>query len=151
MSEFFGDTHALEPLVTAYQDRQRELESKMNLAAEAAKDGVLCKSTFNSNNTKAFVQKFDNCCRTSFINTITKFKDHSKSITSPTDFKKYLVLSKDVFGPQWKFLSALWKESDSAKLCAYKERQVFCTILALQCIANLRKLPHWGMINTAAQ
>lgn len=126
----------------------------MCLAAEAARDGILDKSTFNTDDAKAYVKLFNELCRSSFVYTICKFNDYSQSIISKSDFQKYLDLSKQVFEPQWKFLSALRKidkASDSMEMVHYNKRQVYSTILALQCITNSRKRPYWGLINTAAQ
>ena len=42
------------------------------------------------------------------------------------------------------------KKKDRAELLAYKERQIFCTLLSLQRQANFRELTYWALIQTTA-
>ena len=65
---------------------------------------------------------------------MAEYQDYSHSIVKKVDFLNFVELAKSVFDPQWRFLISLRKinSSDSMALKAFKERQVFCQMLAMQ-------------------
>ena len=67
------------------------------------------------------------------------------------NFMNYLTLAKSVFNPQWWFLASLCSsdpKNETGKLTAYKERQVFCHIMAPQRVCNFSDLSCWALIQT---
>ena len=76
-AEYKGDARASSLLFAIYNRRQRETVVRKLKEAEAARDGVLDKSTFDTSNAKVFAKLFDELCRRSFINTLTKFNDYN--------------------------------------------------------------------------
>ena len=83
---------------------------------------------------------------------MTEYQDYTQPILSKVDFLNYLELAKTVFRPQWRFLIGLRnvRSTDSKALKAFKERQVFCQILAMQRVTNFRELTFWALIQTTA-
>ena len=77
---------------------------------------------------------------------MAEYQDYSHSIVNKLDFLNYVELAKSVFDPQWRFLISLKiNPLDSIALKTFKERQVFCQILAMQRLANYKELLHWAL------
>jgi hypothetical protein len=88
------------------------------------------------------------CCL-SFLNCFSNINDYSMSVLQTLDFTNYQNTSRRIFPEQWDFLSSLQnvnEDRDGSTLTAFKERQVFVTILLLLHQSNFRSLPHWCLI-----
>ena len=78
-------------------------------------------------------------------------QDYSQSIICNDKLMNYLTLAKSVFDPQWwflVFLRSIDPKNETEELMAYKERQIFCRIMALQCVCNVCDLSYWVLIQT---
>ena len=150
-SELVGDALACTQLYACYQKRmRRSLEHQLQQAA-AAQAGLFNRQTFNTPLGQLFRKLFNGLCKNSFLNCMSRFQDYTQPIISNADFICYLELARKVFSDQWRFLAGLRSvnaNNDSPELTAYKERQVFCQLLALQRVANYKELTHWALIQT---
>jgi len=146
--EYWGDSRSSSLLYAAYQKRQ---DKCYEARAEAA--GVYDVQSFNTDEQVVFRKRFNNLCKWSFIWCLTTHQDYSQPIVAPVDFDNYLNLAKHVYSTKWRFLASLRNvdpKNDPPSLLAYKERQVFCELLALQRVSNYRELSYWALIQTTA-
>ena len=140
-SEYRGDSRASYALYAHYQKRLRQTWQLKAEKADAAKDVVIDKQSWQTPQMKAFRVEFDSLCKEGFLRCLSQWNDYTKPIISPEDFNRFLEKAKTTYPKQWRFLAPLRnvnKKRDRAELHAYKERQVFCSILALQRQANFR-------------
>ena len=79
--------------------------------------------------------------------------DYTMPILHTFDFTNFQNQSKKVFPEEWTFLSLhcnVNEDRDGPVLTAFKERQVFITIILLLCQSNFCLLPHWCLILSTA-
>ena len=108
-------------------------ENKYNEAI-ATKEKIFDKQSFATDGAKLFRKIFNKHCRWAFVFCLTEYQDYSQPILLPHDWLAFQSIAKILFEPQWRFLASLRninKNKDSPDLLAYKERQVFCQLLAL--------------------
>ena len=150
--EYRGDSRASYALFAHYQKRKCQSWELMAEKALAEKEGVFAKQSWSDQPMKDFRREFDKLCRDGFIACLSGWNDYTQPIISHEDFSRFLVRAKMVYPRQWKFLSGLRNinKKDRDELRAYKERQVFCTILSLQRQANYKELTYWALIQTTA-
>ena len=152
-SEYKGDSRASAQLYASYQKRLRlSWENKYNML-KAANAGIYDKETFASNDAQKFRKVFNKHCMWAFAFCMTQYQDYSKPILLPIDFLAFQNIAKQVFGKQWRLLASLRntnQKKDSIQMFAFKERQVFCQLLALQRCSNYRELNYWALINSVA-
>ncbi len=102
---------------------------------------------------RSFQSRFNNICWYLFLNCFSSFNDYSMPILRTSNFTSFLEASKHIFPKQWAFLPShrnINRERDGNKLGDFKERQVFISLLILQCMSNFRCLPHWCLILSMA-
>ena len=151
-AEYKGDSRVSALLYAAYQKRLRLIyEHRLNCAS-ATNAGLFDKQTWNTPQAKLFRKLFNDLCKYAFFYTMAEYQDYTDPILNRADFLNFVELAKSVFEPQWRFLVSLRRinPSDSNALKTFKERQVFCQILAMQRLANVQELSHWALIQTTA-
>jgi len=88
-----------------------------------------------------------------FTNCFSKFNDYTMPILHTSDFTNFQNQSNKVFPEERTFLSLhcnVNEDRDGPVLTAFKEKQVFITIILLFCQSNFRLLPHWCLILSTA-
>ena len=106
-------------------------------------------ATFDTDRARTFQTNFDAFCKLAFTNCFSKFYDYTVPILHTSDFTNFQNQSKKVFPEEWTFLSLhcnVNEDRDGPVLTAFKEKQVFITIILLFCQSNFRSLPHWCLI-----
>jgi len=110
-------------------------------------------ATFDTDRARTFQTNFDAFCKLAFTNCFSKFYDYTVPILHKSDFTNFQNQSKKVFPEEWTFLSLhrnVNEDRDGPVLTAFKERQVFITILLLLRQSNFCLLPHWCLILSTA-
>ena len=149
-SEYFGNSRASAQLFAAYKDCMCSIYRVPGVdAGTTSTQSKSIMPTFNSNTVRIFQCRYDKRCRLSFLNCFSYFNDYSMPILQISDFTNYQNASGRIFLEQWAFLSSLRnmnRDRDGSALTAFKERQVFVTIVLLLRQSNFRSLPHWCLI-----
>ncbi len=147
--EYFGDSQALAQLFTAYKDCMCNIYRARCLDVETTYTPTRSKMrTFNFDAARIFQLRFNHVCQYSFLNCFSEF-NNSMPILRTSDFIHYLNATKRIFLEQLAFLSShqnVNQECYGPELTAFKERQVFVTLLLLQRQSNFFALPHWCLI-----
>ena len=89
---------------------------------------------FDTDRARIFQTDFDAFCKLAFTNCFSKFYDYTVPILHTSDFTNFQNQSKKIFSEEWTFLSLhrnVNEDRDGPVLAAFKERQVFITILLL--------------------
>ena len=110
-------------------------------------------SSFDTDCSWLFQFHFDLYCKLAFNNCFSKFNDYTMPIILTSDFTNFQHLPKKIFPDVWTFLSLhrnVNEDRDGPTLTAFKERQVFITILLLLRQSNFCSLPHWCLILSTA-
>jgi hypothetical protein len=94
--ECFGDARASALLYATYHKHISDIAFKLVAKANAERDGVLAKATFDTPQAKLFCKIFNKLCRNSFIFSLIYFQDYSQPIVSSQDFLNFLKLSKGI-------------------------------------------------------
>jgi len=108
---------------------------------------------FDTDRARTFQTDFDAFSKLAFTNCFLKFNDYTMPILHTSNFTDFQNQSKKVFTEEWTFLALhrnVNEDRDGPVLAAFKERQVFITILLLLCQSNFRSLPHWCLILSTA-
>jgi len=106
-------------------------------------------ATFDTDRARTLQTDVDAFCKLAFTNCFSEFNYCTMLILQSSDFTNFQNQSKKVFPEEWTFLSLhrnVNEDRDGPVLTAFKERQVFITILLLLRQSNFRSLPHWCLI-----
>jgi len=153
-SEYFGDAHASAQLFATYKDCMCSI-----YWARCVNTGTMSRqmrrwtSSFDTDRSWLFQLHFDLYCKLAFNNCFSKFNDYTMLIILTSDFTNFQHLSKKIYPDVWAFLSLdcnVNEDRDGPTLTAFKERQVFITILILLRQSNYRSLTHWCLILSTA-
>jgi len=144
-SEYFGDLRASSQLFAVYKECMCTIYREHSLlVASALSNKLRAKmATFGTDRARTF--QATNC--------FSKFNDYTMPILHTFDFTNFQNQSKKVFPEEWTFLSLhcnVNEDRDGPVLTAFKERQVFITVLLLLRQSNFRSLPHWFLILSTA-
>ena len=146
---FEGDVEACLALINSYLARRTDILAN-KAAASARKAEAFDSKLFRRPKVVAYLNEFDELCKSKLIGALSKFRNHSEPLVPLADMQRFINRAPDVFGGLWSYLSDLRgipkKKKSTDAATDEKTNSVFFLILTIARITNRRSLTHWALI-----